>query len=605
MMHCVRKTNTPVGFATGGGAQQGDKSLAFEDSRVIPPDEQAYVLNECPPAQSIGKTVIDRGYLFIWDPRENVPYLVPPSRRKLRVPRRSRINASRVVESYHSTMRWSSRRSLIKPRIFDRSMSLVLLCKSRMMQFPCPTVIPSSLIHPSPPQVPEEEKEHLNALIDDVVQEIKVASSRRNEKPVRPSPRIRRQCHHLLEHLLCPHQRCRKHPDDERRLVFAEGGELRDEPRLRAEASSPEHQRTHFPKNPFCKICNIAKNTSMRVARKPGGRNDDLLDAPTAPYQQLAADSLAKGDEHVGIGIGGIKSHHVIRDVFSGARVAYPVSKRDIPSHARNLRHFIGLRANELAPHCLIKMDEAGELQGAAEEAGMIPETTLPNRWPHNSELERDVREEKECCRSIHHLSGLSYSLLSHSYPFACLSISFDRPSTFDPKKMQWEALTKEKFDGVRCCFGQLVWYRLKSARKRTLESNMAPGLLMGWRIDPGMRYRRVLKVMDYQSFRTNGNVTVHDVPEPELFVEENRIAAAADRALRTGDCEVPEYAIRDVPFIPEGIPAPSTPSGFKSRSVYITIERIIKFKETPGCKACTGHASSRHHTDDAKDLQS
>ena len=38
-------------------------------SCVIPLDEQVYVLNECPPAQSIGKTVIDRGYLFIWDPQ--------------------------------------------------------------------------------------------------------------------------------------------------------------------------------------------------------------------------------------------------------------------------------------------------------------------------------------------------------------------------------------------------------------------------------------------------------------------------------------------------------------------------------------------------------
>ena len=74
---------------------------------------------------------------------------------------------------------------------------------------------------------------------------------------------------------------------------------------------------------------------------------------------------------------------------------------------------------------------------------------------------------------------------------------------------------------------------------------------------------------MDYQSFRSNGHVTAHDVPEPELFVEEGdpvfRIATAADGALRTVDGEVPEYATRDVPFIPEGIPAPSTPSGFKS----------------------------------------
>ena len=286
--------------------------------------------------------------------------------------------------------------------------------------------------------MPEEEKEQLNALIDDVVQEIKVASSKRNEKPAMPAPEERPPAEPPDTPPVpppvgappVPAPAVPEHPEDQRRLVdFAEGGEPRDEPRLRAEASSPEHQRTHFPKNPFCKICNIAKNTSMRVARKPGGRSDDLLDAPTAPYQQLATDSviLATGDEHVGIGIGGNKSHHVIRDVFSGAKIAYPVCKRDIPSHARNLRHFIGLRANELAPHCLIKMDEAGELQGAA---GMIPETSLPNRWPHNSELERDVREEKECRRSIHHQSGLPYS--AHAFLSLCMPLDVFRPTVHD-----------------------------------------------------------------------------------------------------------------------------------------------------------------------------
>ena len=194
-MHCVRKTNTPVGFATGGGAQQGDKSLAFEDSRVIPPDEQVYVLNECPPAQSIGKTVIDRGYLFIWDPRENVPYLVPPSeigKCKLRVPRRSRINASRVVEYVPQYD------EVVKPQIVDQAANLrpinvvgslvkveddavSLSDEESFIIDPCQDF-------PSPPQVPEEGKEQLNALIDDVVQEIKVASFTRNEKPAMPAP---------------------------------------------------------------------------------------------------------------------------------------------------------------------------------------------------------------------------------------------------------------------------------------------------------------------------------------------------------------------------------------------------------------------------------
>ena len=193
MMHCVRKTNTPVGFATGGGAQQGDKSLAFEDSRVFPPDEQVYVLNKCPPAQSIGKTVIDRGYLFIWDPRENVPYLVPPSeigKCKLRVPRRFRINASRVVEHVPQYD------EVVKPQIVDQAANLrpinVVGSPVQVEDDAVSLSDDDSFIidprqdFPSPPQVPEEEKEQLNALIDDVVQEIKVASSRRNEKPAMP-----------------------------------------------------------------------------------------------------------------------------------------------------------------------------------------------------------------------------------------------------------------------------------------------------------------------------------------------------------------------------------------------------------------------------------
>ena len=91
------------------------------------------------------------------------------------------------------------------------------------------------------------------------------------------------------------------------------------------------------------------------------------------------------GPDHPGIGVGGVKVHHVIRDVYSGARIAYPITKRDIAAHAKNLRHFLGLRTSDKAPHVLVKHDEAQEL-------GLLPETSLPNR-----------------------------------FPFACLSLSFDR----------------------------------------------------------------------------------------------------------------------------------------------------------------------------------
>ena len=88
-----------------------------------------------------------------------------------------------------------------------------------------------------------------------------------------------------------------------------------------------EHLPTHFPKNPFCRICNLVKNTSKRVAHKPDSKDDGIVDPPKEVFGQLATDDaiLAKGSEHMGVGIGGVRSHHVIRDIKSGARLAYPL----------------------------------------------------------------------------------------------------------------------------------------------------------------------------------------------------------------------------------------------------------------------------------------
>ena len=77
MKSCLRKSVSQVAFATGGGSQPAQESLGFAGSKILE-GEEVYVLKECPPAQSIGKTVVDKGYLFVWDPSESVPYLVAP-----------------------------------------------------------------------------------------------------------------------------------------------------------------------------------------------------------------------------------------------------------------------------------------------------------------------------------------------------------------------------------------------------------------------------------------------------------------------------------------------------------------------------------------------
>ena len=135
-----------------------------------------------------------------------------------------------------------------------------------------------------------------------------------------------------------------------------------------------------------------------------------MLDPPKGPFEQLSTDDviMAKGDDFVGKGTGGTKVFHIVRDTFSGARIAYSMVNRTASNHAKNFSHFLGLRANELASCVLIKMDEAGDLEQAAHEVGLLPKVSLPNRWSHNATLERDIRKEKECCRAIHgcHMSS-------------------------------------------------------------------------------------------------------------------------------------------------------------------------------------------------------
>ena len=96
-----------------------------------------------------------------------------------------------------------------------------------------------------------------------------------------------------------------------------------------------------------------------------------------------------------------------------------------------------------------------------------------------------------------------------------------------DLENTQWEALTREKFDGKRLCFGQLVYYRKKHPTKRTLEPNMAPGLFLGWRIDSGFRYRYVVRVLDYQEYRTRGASCASDAPEPELYLPDGDVVSS------------------------------------------------------------------------------
>ena len=410
------------------------KSLAFKGSPILE-GEEVYILNECPPAQSIGKTVMDKGYMFIWDPREQVPYLVPPSvvpQCRLRIPRKHRICASRVVEYV--------------PQYDEEVTPVDYVPPDRLQPMGAVDASPASTSHED--SIFSDGELSTPSVADDVVSEPMDLDS-----DVSPKSNSSQSRGSIAAAPSAGAERVPPHPDDDKTLLEIADVELDGTPEaLKAAAFEEPHILTHYPKNPYCPVCQISKSTSKRVARKPDTRDDDMIDPPKGPFEQLSTDDviMAKGDDFAGKGTGGTKVFHIVRDTFSGARIAYPMVNRTASNHAKNFRHFLGLRANELASCVLIKMDEAGELEQAAHEVGLLPEVSLPNRWPHNATLERDIREEKECCRAVHMQSGLPYEFHTYSFPYACMSMSFDRPSLSDPAKSQWEALTRSKFDGIQ-----------------------------------------------------------------------------------------------------------------------------------------------------------
>ena len=95
--------------------------------------------------------------------------------------------------------------------------------------------------------------------------------------------------------------------------------------------------------------------------------------------------------------------------------------------------------------------------------------------------------------------------------------------------------------------------------------------------------------VLDYESVRTRalGYSIAKAVPIEEVYVPKELslpMKAAADDSLREfSEISLERVNALDVPFSS----VPSTPSDRK-RSEYITLERIIRFGATPGCRACS-----------------
>ena len=409
--------------------------------------------------------------------------------------------------------------------------------------------------------------------------------------------------------------------------------------KLRAEAKSLDHMILHSRKNSQCEFCLRGRMLSKYHKRsdyRAEGRTKRDVPEKEAPHDKadefgkiVSADSVIASEQNAGVGGERCTTH--VFDHFSGISLDYPQPNRSEDSNYRSLKHFAGVKLNGNT-NTVFKSDTAGELTSAASRLCWNADPSLANTWPHNAACERDIRSAKEACRCSHLQAGFDRKMWPLSLQYTSMARSFFESAPIHDyeegtpiaegkkDKTKWEVGTGHPFTGVKYPLGALVFYREKG--DGIAEPTTKPGIFVGWKLEPGLRYRDVVRILDYEDVRTQKHL--HWVPKEKYQKEvyfppieniEFPLQNAAKCALR--DMTDPKHELRKAEYdksLKEGAlpydvnidPLPLTDKALvpKSRHASITLKRLIELGPTPGCKACENgtmhhNASCRKRFDD------
>ena len=517
----------PVKFYTGNGTLAATEVVRTVGSKFG--SSESYLMADCPVVRSMGELVNHHGHPFVWLPG-SLPFFLPDS--------------TSVSSDAYGNLQMCSKNAIYASRldghvpVFQETVEFAAHAAPASAHAGESPEAPSAAVDPKPPEVDPGEA-HAD-------------SEREEEIPAAKTARLMK------------------------------------------DAASCEHRLAHFPKNPACKICTQARMYARKVTtRRPDPLHDrGSLEPTTAFGERIAADVVvvfkesSKDDRETTL--------LVIRDEFSGFVRSFPLVWRTTENVVRALLQFAGKHA-ESKPVIMFKSDNARGLQSACQQMTWVPEPTLANRWPHNSVLERDIRSIQEITRAVHVQAGFAIrpGLWVHSAVFATFVLNLNH-SIADRKESRYVAATGEEFPGRLLLLGQLVYYRTDPKHREKFEPSAAPALFCGYRFDSGPEsFKGVYLVLDYRKVKagTAGADLAISVPFEELYVPEGEeifpMRAAFERALEGfTEPKFPDIKGLEVPFSP--LSPDSTPA---KRHEYITLDRIIKYGITPGCKACKGEA--------------
>jgi hypothetical protein len=618
----VRDTKRPVSFTTGGGDQSGGTSVSMSGSTLID-KEEVYMLPKCPNALCTGIQVQERRRGFVWLP-DTLPFYIKADQLKrctIQVPETARINADRVEQNVP---------------MFKEKVTVTYALPGQ----------PSSSSNGSTqiPRVDEWDELSLSELgaLGKTPMSLSELGALRKEK-AEPRKNAAMRASPLSEVEAQPGEVLRRRPaavgrgtarggrdvEAEEVEAFAAQEETEDVPEdeilyapqqirdLRAEALSAKHLCSHLPKNPYCDVCMIGKMLNKRSDNNPDHRADvrpDGLPVPQKFAELMMTDTLilAKGERDAGKAFGGERVAQVVKDSYSGLRQVYPQTAKSSELIQRSFRRFTG-PTHVGRTNVVIKSDAAPEIASAVVDLGWLPESSVANSWPHNAQLERDIRTMKEAAKCMMLQSGFDHGLWPIALEYAGTCLSAQLMAYISPQEKgtpvgcckkeltQWAAATGQDFAGPMVPLGALVFFKDKTPGALALAPGAKPGIFAGWRIESGLRYRKVLRILDLVKLQAQegrfwqpADLYESEVHIPRSFTFPLANAKKAKLEGRTLSLDTPEIEPpSDLLFDEESEP-PVRP--LVRRRTMITLNRQLRFGNSDGCAGC--FQGSGRHTD-------
>ena len=319
---------------------------------------------------------------------------------------------------------------------------------------------------------------------------------------------------------------------------------------LLAEASSTQHQYTHFPKNPFCRTCQRARMMAPQ-ARKKGGQK--RIETEAFGDHVIGDHVIIK--KNVEEGFRGEQVALVLKDLHTQYRYVYPSQSKDSQSCVDGLNHFIGSKDDVQ----VVYTDNSPELIRAIKDLGYRHQTSIEYVDSSKSFAEREVRQMLEGARSNLLQSGLPLKM----WPLAMQhhATAINASPQLDGSVSPWQLRFGEEFPAMHIPFGAKVLFWNNPKRADNTAGKLSPtsneGIFLGYYIQPGHDWKGEYLVakLEAADYHVNwGALTIQRTKRLELpsegfiFPLKALIDSKAPKADRLEDQVIPQTP-KAVPF--------------------------------------------------------